>query len=123
LSRCAWKSLKTFFQTIVPEEDAVPGSVIAIQTFRDLLGFNPHCHVLYTDVGFYGKGMFRVAPWFIPRELEKLFRHKAKCSSPERRPRKIWSRIQPGEEEAMENLTRYIIRVSFSRERMTYVPD
>ena len=47
----------------------------------------------------------------------------SKCSSPERRPRKIWSRIQPGEEEAMENLTRYIIRVSFSRERMTYVPD
>jgi hypothetical protein len=76
LSRCAWESLKTFFQTIVQEEDAVPGSVIAIQTFRDFLGFNPHCHVLCTDGGFYGKGMFMVAPWFIPRELEKLFRHK-----------------------------------------------
>ena len=76
MSRCAWKSLKTFFQTIVQEEDAVPGSVIAIQTFRDSLGFNPHCHVLCPDGGFYGKGMFRVAPWFIPRELEKLFRHK-----------------------------------------------
>ena len=32
-------------------------------------------------------------------------------------------RIQPGEEEAMENLARYIIRASFSQERMTYVPD
>jgi hypothetical protein len=32
-------------------------------------------------------------------------------------------RIQPGEEKAMENLARYIIRASFSQERMTYIPD
>lgn len=32
-------------------------------------------------------------------------------------------RIQPGEEEAMEDLARYIIRASFSQERMTYVPE
>lgn len=38
--------------------------------------FLPHCHVLCTDGGFYGQGMFRVAPWFISSELEKLFRHK-----------------------------------------------
>jgi hypothetical protein len=65
-----------FFQTIVPEEDAVPAGVIAIQTFGDFLGFNPHCHVLCTDGGFYGKGMFRMAPWFTLSDLEKLFRYK-----------------------------------------------
>ena len=32
-------------------------------------------------------------------------------------------RIQPGDAEAMENLARYIIRASFSQERMTYIPD
>ena len=32
-------------------------------------------------------------------------------------------RIQPAEEEAMENLARYIIRASFSQERMTYIPE
>jgi hypothetical protein len=32
-------------------------------------------------------------------------------------------RIQPGDEEAMENLARYIIRASFSQERMAYVPE
>jgi len=32
-------------------------------------------------------------------------------------------RIQPGEKEVMENLARYIIRASFSQERMTYVPE
>lgn len=42
LSRCAWESLKVFFQEIVPEEDAVLGGVIAIQSFGDFLGLNPH---------------------------------------------------------------------------------
>ncbi len=32
-------------------------------------------------------------------------------------------RIQPGDEEAMENLARYVVRASFSQERMTYLPD
>ncbi|MBL7204528.1 MAG: transposase [Desulfobacteraceae bacterium] len=31
-------------------------------------------------------------------------------------------RILPGEEQAMENLARYIIRASFSQERMSYIP-
>jgi hypothetical protein len=31
-----------------------PGAVIAIQTFGDFLGFNPHCHILVTDGCFYG---------------------------------------------------------------------
>ena len=32
------------------------------------------------------------------------------------------SRIQPGDEEAMENLARYIVRASLSQERMNYLP-
>jgi hypothetical protein len=32
-------------------------------------------------------------------------------------------RIYPADEEAMENLSRYIIRASFSQERMTYLRD
>ncbi len=32
-------------------------------------------------------------------------------------------KIQPGGENAMENLARYIVRASFSQERMTYVPE
>ncbi|MEE9191195.1 MAG: transposase [Candidatus Aerophobetes bacterium] len=91
LSRCAWDILKVFFQTIVPEEGAIPGAVIAIQTFGDFLGYNPHFHVLCTDGGFYGKGMFRVVPWFIPKDLEKLFRYQVfKMLLSKKRPRKIW---------------------------------
>jgi hypothetical protein len=54
----------------------IPGAVIAIQTFGDFLGFNPHCHVLVTDGCFYGKGMFRVAPSLEMKKLEAIFRHR-----------------------------------------------
>jgi len=63
LSRSAWESLKVSLQEAVPQNDPIPGAVIAIQTFGDFLGFNPHCHILVTDGCFYGsRGMFRVDP-------------------------------------------------------------
>jgi len=45
------------------------------QTFGDSLGFNPHCHVLVTDGGFYGRGIFRVAPPLDLKKLKAIFRH------------------------------------------------
>jgi len=55
----------------VSEESSVPGAVIAIQSFGDFLGFNPHLHILGTDGCFYGNGMFRVAPSFKLKDLEE----------------------------------------------------
>ena len=141
LSRCGWESLKVFFQASVPEDDAVPGAVVAIQSFGDFLGFNPHLHVLVTDGCFYGEGMFRVAPRFETNQLEEFFRHnvfkmllsKGKITEDLVDMMLKWRhsgfnvfcgpKIQPGDEEAMENLARYIIRASFSQERMTYIPE
>jgi len=54
LSRCGWKSLKESFKETVSENGGVPGAAIAMQTFGDFLGFNPHLHVLCTDGCFYG---------------------------------------------------------------------
>ena len=56
LSRCGWESLKVFLKKTVPEEEAFPGVAIAIQSFGDFLGFNPHLHVLGSDGCFYGDG-------------------------------------------------------------------
>jgi hypothetical protein len=39
LSRCAWESLKIFLQETIPENEPIPGAVIAMQTFGDFLGF------------------------------------------------------------------------------------
>ena len=71
------QDLKVFFQASVLEDAAVPGVVVAIQSFGDFLGYNPHLHVLCSDRCFYGNGMFRVAPRFETKQLEKIFRHKA----------------------------------------------
>ena len=76
LSRCGLESLKAFFQEAMPQENAVPGAVIAIQSFGDFLGFNPHLHVLGTDGCFYGNGMFRAAPRFDTKPLEEILRYK-----------------------------------------------
>jgi len=141
LSRCGWESLKAFFQDAFYEEGAVPGAVVAIQSFGDFLGFNPHLHILCSDGCFYGEGMFRVAPRFEKKPLEEIFRHRVfkMLLSKEKITEDLvdmvmkWrhsgfnvfcgKRIQPGDEKAMENLARYIVRASFSQERMTYIPE
>ena len=141
LSRCGWETLKKFFREAVPEEGAVPGAVVAIHSFGDFLGWHPHLHILCTDGCFCGNGMFRVAPLFELKHIEEIFRHKVfkmllskgKITEDLVDMLMKWrhsgfnvfcgSRIQPGSEEAMENLARYIIRASFSQERMTYIPE
>ncbi|MDD5723017.1 MAG: hypothetical protein PHY29_04670 [Syntrophales bacterium] len=35
-------------ETVVPEKASIPGAVIAMQSFDDFLGFNPHCHIIGT---------------------------------------------------------------------------
>ncbi len=140
LSRCAWESLKVFLQDAVPENDPIPGAVIAMQTFGDFLGFNSHCHILITDGCFYGnKGMFRVAPPLELKKLEAIFQHKVlrmllfkkKITREMIALLSTWrhsgfhvfcgKRISPTDDTAMKNLARYIIRASFSQERMQYL--
>ena len=115
-------------------------AVIAMQTFGDFLGYNPHAHILVTDGCFYGnKGMFRVAPPLELKKLEAVFQHKVlrmllskgKITEEMIRMLSTWrhsgfhvfcgNRISPDDDTAMENLARYIIRASFSQERMQYL--
>jgi hypothetical protein len=76
LSRCGWESLKTYFTSCSKHNDAVPGAVVAIQTFEGLLGYNPHLHVLIFDGCFHKSGMLTMAPAIDTHALEQLFRHK-----------------------------------------------
>jgi hypothetical protein len=53
LSRCGWEALKAFYTTGVRDSKAVPGAVVAIQTFGDFpLGFHPHRISLFPTVAF-----------------------------------------------------------------------
>ena len=123
----------------MPEQNPIPGAVIAIQTFGDFLGFNPHCHVLVTDGCFYGRGIFRVAPPLDLKKLEAIFRHRVfKMLLAKRRITRdliamlsTWrhsgfqifcgNRIGAKNETAMENLARQISRAFFSQERMQVI--
>ena len=42
LSQCAYQSLKEFFRKTLNRPEGVPGAVISIQTFGDLVNFHPH---------------------------------------------------------------------------------
>jgi ribosomal protein S27E len=75
LSRCGWEALKLYLKKAVKGRNAVPGAVIAIQTFGDFLGFNPHLHVLTSDGCFHEKGMFSIASHINTDVLEQIFRH------------------------------------------------
>jgi len=140
-SRCAWETLKAFLQAAVPEPEAVPAAVVSTQTFGDYPDrFHPHLHVLAPDGAFYGEGLFRVAPQFQLKDLEKLFRFKVLAML--LRKKKItrefirmldgWrhsgfnvfagDRIQPREKKSLENLAAYLIRATFSQKRMEYSP-
>jgi hypothetical protein len=93
-----------------------------------------------TDGCFYGDGgMFRVAPPLELKKLEAIFRHKVlrmllnkgKITQEMIAMLSTWrhsgfnvfcgNRISPNDDTAMENLARYIIRASFSQERMQYL--
>jgi hypothetical protein len=85
--------------------------------------------------------MFRVAPPLELKKLEALFRHKVfrmllakgKITREMIAMLSTWrhsgfqafcgNRIQPKEKKAIESLARYIIRASFSQERMQYLAD
>ena len=52
------------------------GAVITIKIFGDLLGYNPHLHVLIYEGFFHFRGMLTVSPAIDTHALEQLFRHK-----------------------------------------------
>jgi len=142
MSRCAWECLEFFLKASCPG-DSMPGAVIAIQTFGDLLSFHSHCDILVSDGCFQRdrENEFTRAPAFDWDKLEELFRQKIfrlllnEGRITEELIEKLgkWQHsgfhvfcgepIEPGNETSMENLARYIIRASLSQERMTYVED
>ena len=136
----AWEVLSCYYKNASGKENTFPAAICSIQTFGDMLRFNPHLHILCADGGFGNSGIFYAAAADLDAGiLEPLFRHKI-LSMLKRRgfigERVIelvssWrhsgfnvycgERIYPGDTQSMENLARYIIRASFSQERLSYI--
>ena len=140
LARITWEVLGLYYKNAVSKENITPAAISSIQTFGDFLGFNPHLHILAADGCFKDNGTFYAAGASLNAEsLEPLFRHKMLSMLKKRGliTDKIielilsWhhsgfnvycsERIYPRETQSMENIARYIIRASFSQERLNYI--
>ena len=64
LSSCAWMCIKAEVQRMLGRVDVVPGMIGAIQTFEQLLHWNPHIHSLVTCGAFTPEGEFLGLPEF-----------------------------------------------------------
>ena len=71
-----YNKIMVFLKQGVSMEEAMPGAVIAVQTFGDFLNFNPHLHIIATDGRFANNGDFvhGIAP--TASDLEIPFRRK-----------------------------------------------
>lgn len=76
LSICAWKVIKAYLKSAVPDNSAVPGAGIAVQAYGDFLNFNPHLHALLSNRCFLNAGDFHMAPEFMPEDLEEIFQYE-----------------------------------------------
>jgi len=140
LSKCAWNVITAYLKSTVPNDDAVPGASIAVQTYGDFLNFNPHLHAIVSDGCFLKDGSFQTAPAFMLEDLGEAFQYEVlKMLKKEGKINDViienmlsWrhsgfnvyigDRIEPDDKAGLGNLARYIIRACFSQERMVYVP-
>lgn len=76
LCQCAAEALKTRFRAASKDLAAVPGILIAIQTYGDLVTFHPPLHALVTDGVFSPTGGFVAFPQIALYALEYRFRHR-----------------------------------------------
>jgi hypothetical protein len=77
LARCGWETVRDFLQAAVGRDDAVPGAVVAIQTFGNLGDLQTHLHMIVSWGCFDGNGTFyavREAPE--ADMIEQVFRHR-----------------------------------------------
>ncbi len=76
LSICAWKVIKAYLKSSAPDDSAVPGASIAVQTYGDFSNFNPHLHAIVSDGCFFKGNDFHMDPGFILEDLEEIFQYE-----------------------------------------------
>lgn len=142
LCHSAYESLLIFLRNTMRLPDGIPGVVMAIQTFGEYPDrFHPHIHALVSDGLFTQTGTFYVMPEVHLKFLEEIFR--AKVLAMLREEGKIgddaigrlltWRhsgfsvhngvRVRRSDEEGRERIAQYIVRNTFSVEKMTYVKE
>ena len=131
--------LKAGFDAVEPRGQ--PAFILYVQTFGDLVTFNPHIHALVADGVFLPSGTFRELPPLPEAALREALRHKLLdflCTvgvlDAELAQRMLnWrhsgfsvhNRVhtKADDAEGRQRLARYMIRCPFALEKMRYAPD
>jgi ribosomal protein S27E len=140
LCRTAYESLAAYITTTLHKPAGELGVVMAIQTFGEYLNYHPHLHAVVTDGVFTPSGMFYVSPHCDTKSLEELFRNKVihllikegllaqelglKMLQWKNSGFSVYkgSSIHRNDSHSLEHLCQYIIRNTFSEDKMTYNP-
>lgn len=138
LCRCAWFTIRDVYQSVLGE-GAIPGAVMSIQTFGELIHWHPHIHALITDGSFSIDGSFRALPSLAVEPFRKLFEHYifsmlrdadlitadtiASMQSWQHSGFSIHKDVgfDAGNTDGLETIIEYISRGPFSQERMVRV--
>ena len=139
LSQCAVKSLTKFFKLTLGRKTGILGVVVVIQSFGDYAWWHPHLHALVADGLFMESGYFFVMPKVILSRLRELFRaYVLKMLKKEGlvdenfiKMVMFWRhvsgfnihnevRIRADDDKGIENQSQYIIRNTFSLEKLKY---
>ncbi len=134
--------VRIFLQNAIGLQDGVPGVVLSLHTFGDYPEkFHPHIHAIVSDGLFLKTGAFYVMPDADLKPLEEMFRAKVFTMLKEEGKidddiiKKLmdWrhsgfsvhnkARIARDDEKGRVALAQYIIRNTFSLEKLTYNQD
>ena len=127
-----------FYASVRP--GARPGLILFVQTFGDLVNFNPHIHVLAADGVFDELGRFtslpplprkQIEPWF-RAEVLALLRREGLVSEGLAATMLTWRhtgfsahnavRVHARDAAGRRRLAQYMLRAPFSLEKMSYEP-
>ena len=141
LAKCAWKVLKEYLRKSVGNEDGIPGVVVAIQTFGDMVNFNPHLHIIATDGCFDGGGNYIRGIEPIAKDIEQVFQvevlrmliKEGKIGEFVLNNMMGWhnsgfnvycgKRVGYEERDDLERLAQYIVRAPISEDRLKYIRE
>ncbi|MFQ5741623.1 MAG: transposase [Acidobacteriota bacterium] len=137
LSRCAWRSLRRYFQLTLDKE-ALPGVILAIQTYGDQLNHHPHAHSLVSEGAWRKEGSFMSVGEFDQPVLTSLFQHQVlgmlvrerRLSTDFAEKLRTWRHsgfqvycgrpVQPEDRASIQRLAAYILRPSFAATQVVY---
>ena len=142
LCHCVNESLLAFLRNLIGVKDGVPGVVMAIHTFGDYPErFHPHIHAIVSDGLFHKRSTFYVMPDADLKPMEEIFRANVfemlkkedKIDDDLINKRKGWKhsgfsvhngvKVARDDEKGREALAQYIIRNTFSLERLIQIYD